>query len=163
MAEEILYLTEEGLEKLQQRYHDLVHVEREKNKQELAEARSLGDLSENADYDAARERQAEIENEIAKLEYQLTPGHYEIIKAGKSKTVTIGSTVKMQFLDTMEEAEYQILGSTEADPLNGVISNETPLARAILDHKVGDEVEVNVKAPYKVKIVKISTSSKKNA
>ena len=119
----ITYVTEEGLQNLQKEYDNLVHVEREKVKAELAEARSQGDLSENADYDAARERQSEVESRIVELENMLQPGHYEIIKKGGKKEVNLGSTVKVEFNDTHEVEVYSIVGSTEADPLNGKISN----------------------------------------
>ncbi len=157
MADNIIYVTEEGLKKLQDEYDNLVHVVREEVKAELAEARSQGDLSENADYDAAREKQSEVESRIVELENMLQPGHYEIISTKKSgkKTVHIGSTVELEFLDTNEKATYTIVGSTEADPLNGKLSNETPVAQAILDAKVGQECEVEVKKPYKVLIVNI--------
>ncbi len=150
-----LQVTEEGLKKLQDEYDNLVHVVREEVKAELAEARSLGDLSENADYDAARDKQSQVESRIAQLETMLQPGNYEIIKlkSGRSKTVSIGSTVTIRFLDTNEEMSYSIVGSTEADPLNGKLSNETALARAILDHKIGETVEVSAKIPYSVEIV----------
>lgn len=149
------YLTEEGLKKLQDEYDNLVHVVREEVKAELKEARSLGDLSENADYDAARDKQAQVESRIQELEYMLQ--HVEMIdtKHGSKKIVHVGSTVKIEFLDTKEEATYSIVGSTEADPLNGKLSNETPLARAILDKKVGETVEVNAKVPYSVIIVSV--------
>ena len=83
--------------------------------------------------------------------------HIEIIDTKKSgsKTVQIGSTVEIEFLDTQETSTYSIVGSTEADPLNGKLSNETPLAQAILNKKVGATVTVNVKKPYKVIIVKV--------
>ena len=154
MADNKNYLTEEGLKKLQEEYHNLVHVEREIVKAELKEARSLGDLSENADYDAAREKQAQVEHRISEIEDMLK--NYEMIdtKSG-SKVVQIGSTVKVQFEDTKEEAEYRIVGKTEADPLSGLISNETPLAKAILDKKAGQTAEVHAKIPYRVLIVKI--------
>ena len=157
MADNIIYVTEEGLKKLQDEYDNLVHVVREEVKAELAEARSQGDLSENADYDAAREKKSEVESRIVELENMLQPGHYEIISTKKSgkKTVHIGSTVELEFLDTNEKATYTIVGSTEADPLNGKLSNETPVAQAILDAKVGQECEVEVKKPYKVLIVNI--------
>lgn len=154
MTEEVKHLlTEEGLRKTQEEYDHLVHVVREEVKRELAEARSLGDLSENADYDAARDKQSQVESRIVELEEILQ--HHTIIEAGgsKSKTISVGSTVTLQFLDTGETATYSIVGSTEADPLNGKLSNETPLAKAILDHKVGDTVTVSVKVPYDVKIV----------
>ena len=154
MADKI-YVTEEGLQKLRDEYNNLVHVVREEVKSELAEARSLGDLSENADYDAARDKQARVESRISELESMLN--HYEIIDPTKSskKVVSIGSTVRIEFLDTKEEAEYTIVGSTEADPLNGKLSNETPLALAILDSKVGQTVNVNVANPYQVIIIDI--------
>ena len=157
MAEENkIYVTEEGLKKLQERYDYLVHVEREKNKEELAEARSLGDLSENADYDAAREKQTQIEQEIQELEYKIQPGNYEINKkvSGRTKTVYNGSTVVLKFSDTGEEMTYALCGSDEADPLNGKLSLDSLLAKSIMGHKVGDVVDVDAKIPYSVTIVK---------
>lgn len=155
MAENKIYVTEEGLQKLKDEYNNLVHVVREEVKSELAEARSLGDLSENADWDAARDKQAQVESRIAELESMLN--HYELIdtKSGSKKIVNIGSTVKIEFLDTKEEAEYTIVGSTEADPLNGKLSNETPLAKAIIDARVGDTRTVDVASPYEVIIIDI--------
>jgi transcription elongation factor GreA len=156
MAENKIYVTEEGLQKLKDEYNNLVHVVREEVKSELAEARSLGDLSENADWDAARDKQAQVESRIAELEGMLN--HYELIdtKKGSKRIVHIGSTVKIEFLDTKEEAEYTIVGSTEADPLNGRLSNETPLAQAILDSRVGDTRTVDVAVPYDVIIIDIN-------
>ncbi len=157
MSEEKIYVTEEGLKKLQDEYYHRVHVEREEVKAELKEARSQGDLSENADYDAARDKQAQVEHRITELESMLS--RIEIIDTKKSgnKTVQIGSTVEIEFLDTHETGTYTIVGSTEADPLNGKLSNETPLAIAVLDKKVGATCTVaTVKKPYKVLIVKIS-------
>ncbi len=150
-----IYVTEEGLQKLKDEYNNLVHVVREQVKDELKEARSLGDLSENADYDAARDKQAQVESRITQLEGMLQ--NYELIdtEAQGGSTVHIGSTVTVHFEDTDETSEYTIVGSTEADPLNGKLSNETPLAMAILDKAVGQYAEVNVKHPYKVKIVDI--------
>jgi transcription elongation factor GreA len=152
-----IYVTEEGLKKLQDEYDNLVHVVREEVKAELAEARSLGDLSENADYDAARDRQSEVESRIVELEDMLQQGHYEIIntKKGGKKTVRIGTTVTLEFMDTKEKATYTILGSNEADPLNGKLSNETPLAGAIMDARVGDVRDVEIAKPYQVKIIAI--------
>ena len=150
-----IYLTQDGLKKLQDEYHHRVHGVREEVKSELKEARSLGDLSENADYDAARDKQSQVESRIVELENMLQ--HYVLIdtKHGSKKIVRIGSTVTLEFLDTKEEATYTIVGSTEADPLNGKLSNETPLALAILDSKVGQTVNVNVANPYQVIIVDI--------
>ena len=154
MAEDKIYVTEEGYKQLQDEYQNLVHVVREEVKAELKEARSLGDLSENADYDAAREKQSQVESRISELENMLR--HIEIINTkGSSKTVRIGSTVTIEFMDTNKTETFTIVGSTEADPLNGKLSNETPLAIAILDKKVGSTVTVNVKEPYEVLIVKV--------
>lgn len=156
MADNTIYVTEEGLKKLQEEYHHLVHEVRESVKNDLAEARAQGDLSENADYDAAREMQAQVEARIAELEVNLQ--NYVLIDTnskGKTNTVKIGTTVQLEFLDVKEVSEYMIVGSTEADPLHGKLSNETPLAQAILDHKVGDTVEVNVAKPYQVIIISI--------
>lgn len=156
MEENKIYVTEEGLQKLKDEYQNLVHVVREEVKSELAEARSLGDLSENADWDAARDKQAQVESRIAELESMLS--HYELIdmKKGAKKIVSIGSTVKLEFLDTQEEGTYTIVGSTEADPLNGKLSNETPLAKAIMDARVGDTRTVEVANPYEVIIIEIN-------
>lgn len=155
MTDSKIYVTEDGLKKLQDEYNNLVHVVREEVKSELKEARSLGDLSENADYDAAREKQAQVESRIVELEAMLS--NYEIIdmKKNGSKTVHIGATVKLEFMDTKQEAVYTIVGSTEADPLNGKLSNESPLAQAIMDKKVGTTVTVPVAKPYKVIIVNV--------
>ncbi len=155
MAEEKIYVTEEGLKKLQDEYEHLVHVVREEVKAELKEARALGDLSENADYDAARDMQAQVESRILQLENMLQ--HYELIDTTKSgsKTVHIGSEVTLLFLDTKEEQTFRIVGSTEADPLNGKLSNETPLAQAILDKSVGSIVEIPAKMPYEVEILNL--------
>ena len=155
MSEDKIYVTKEGLKKLQDEYDNLVHVVREQVKSDLKEARALGDLSENADYDAARDMQAQVESRIAELESMLS--RYEIIETSKggSKTVRIGSTVTVKFLDTNKTEVFTIVGSTEADPLNGKLSNETPLAQAILDKKVGTTVTVQVKVPYDVTVEKV--------
>ena len=155
-----IYVTEEGLQQLQDEYYNLVHVVREEVKSELAEARSLGDLSENADYDAARDKQSQVESRIVELENMLR--HYELIDKNEqpkkgNKVVKIGFTVTLQFLDTNEEETYTIVGSTEADPLNGKLSNETPLAQAILEAKVGQVREVTgIAKPYSVKILSVN-------
>lgn len=152
--EKKVYLTEQGLKDLQEKYDYLVHTVREEVKAELKEARSLGDLSENADYDAARDKQAQVEASIAELEQMLK--NYELISTkGGTKTVRIGTTVQLQFLDTKEEGTYSIVGRTEADPLNGRISNETPLAQAIMDKHPGQTVEVNCNKPYSVTIISV--------
>ena len=152
--EDKFYVTEEGLEELKKQLDELIHVTRNQVIEELKAARAQGDLSENADYDAARDHQAEVESKIKELEYQIK--NAEIIKDKRTgKTVRIGSTVELKELDIKNTVTYKIVGSVEADPLNGLLSNVTPLAEAILDKKVGDVVTVNVEKPYDVKILNI--------
>ena len=113
-------------------------------------------MSENADYDAARDHQARVEARIRELESMIAKA--EIISEDKSsvanKTVTLGSTVTILDMDTNEEETYTIVGSIESDPLNGKLSNITPLASALMDNKAGDIVTIeNVEEPYDVKII----------
>lgn len=154
-TDDIIYVTQEGLEDLQKEYDHLVHEERAIVIEELKEARAQGDLSENADYDAARDKQARIEDRIKTLENMLK--HVQIIdeQSKGNKVVRIGSTVTLLELDCNNECTYTIVGSVEADPLNGKLSNQTPLASAILEGREGDVVTVNVETPYEVKIVEI--------
>ncbi|MDO4702183.1 MAG: transcription elongation factor GreA [Erysipelotrichaceae bacterium] len=154
MAEKI-YVTQEGLDELLKEQENLLHVVRQEVIEDLQAARAQGDLSENADYDAARDRQARVEARIRDLEIMLQ--NIEIIEdqKGSSKIVKLGSTVTVEEQDTKLKNTYTIVGSVEADPLNGKLSNMTPLAIAILDKKVGAICEVDVDKPYKVKVVSI--------
>jgi len=219
----VIALTIEGLTKLEKEQIRLLHIERVQVVEELKAARSQGDLSENADYDAARDHQARVEATIKENDYVLT--NFELIdldekasreqlqeelenlreekslvndeileakkngvgddnielfeicdklaeigtrirtieyalknettKKSSKKTVKLGSKVVILTLDEEEEEEYTIVGTVEADPINGKISNETPLAMALLERKVGDIVTVFVGHPYKVEIKKI--------
>ncbi|MBQ9425418.1 MAG: transcription elongation factor GreA [Erysipelotrichaceae bacterium] len=153
--EEKFYVTEEGLNDLKKELETLIHVTREEVIEELKAARAQGDLSENADYDAARDHQAKVESRIKELEHQIKNAEI-IAESRKTNFVRIGSTVEIQELDTKHKITYKIVGSVEADPLNGLLSNVTPLAEAILDHKVNDVVTVKVDMPYDVKILKIN-------
>ena len=155
MADDKIYVTQEGLEELKKEQENLIHVVRQEVIEDLKAARAKGDLSENADYDAARDRQAQVEARIRELEVMLN--NIEIIddKQGSVRVAKIGSTVKIEELDTHQIDEFTIVGSVEADPLNGKLSNVTPLAEAILEHKVGQTVEVLVDEPYQVKILEI--------
>ncbi|MDR1795515.1 MAG: transcription elongation factor GreA [Erysipelotrichaceae bacterium] len=156
MAQEKVVVTQEGLEKLLQERENLIHVVRKEVIVDLQNARAQGDLSENADYDAARNRQAEVEARIAELEVMLN--NIELIddnKAGGAKVVKLGSTVTILDMEDKTEEVYTIVGSVEADPLGGKLSNETPLAEALLEGKVGQTVTVHVAEPYKVKILNI--------
>ena len=155
---EKVFVTQEGLEELKQELHRLVHEERNIVINELQEARAQGDLSENADYDAARDHQARVEARIREVEELIS--NVEIIsddkKGKKGKIVGLGSTVKILDLDSNEEETYTIVGSVEADPFNGKLSNATPLAMALLDSKVGSTVKVvGIEEPYEVKILEL--------
>lgn len=155
--QEKVLVTQIGYEELKEELRKLVHEERNVVIQELQEARAQGDLSENADYDAARDHQARVEARIGELENMLS--NIEIIDGNvkvNKKVVSLGSTVKILDLDSNEEETYTIVGSVEADPFNGKLSNVTPLAIALLDSKVGSTVTVtNIEKPYKVKVLSL--------
>lgn len=154
MDKEVL-LTKEGIEKLQDELHQLKDVERKIVVQQLAEARAQGDLSENAEYDAARTKQGQIEGRIMELEAMLSNAKIIEQKAGGVKNVRLGATVEIEVVKTGEKKEYKIVGSVEADPKNGLISNESPLAKAILMQQVGATVVVKAVNQYEVKILNI--------
>lgn len=154
MADEKFYVTEEGLQELKNEFDHLLHVTRAEVIEDLKAARAQGDLSENADYDAARDRQAQVEARIKELEKMIS--NAEIIKDNKASAyVRVGSRVEIEELDTHNICTYTIVGTIEADPLNGKLSNVTPLAEAILDKKVGSICEVDVDKPYDVKILSV--------
>jgi len=154
MEKKSVYLTEEGYEELKKELDELINVKRPLNIKAIKEARALGDLSENAEYDAARNEQAELEGRIQKLEQILE--NVSIIENVDNGTVSIGNTVKIKYVDDDEEDEYQIVGSQEANPFESKISNESPIAKALLGKKVGEIA--NVESPngiYQVKITAI--------
>ena len=149
-----VYLTQEGLDNLKKELDDLINVRRPENVQAIKEARALGDLSENAEYDAARNEQAVIEARIKQLEKMLE--NVSIISDVSTDSVSIGNTVTIKYVDDDEEDEYKIVGSQEADPFEGRISNESPIAQALFDHKVGDIVTVeSPNGSYQVEITAI--------
>lgn len=141
MSNKTIYLTEQGLEELTKELEELKTVKRAEVIQALKEARALGDLSENAEYDAARNEQAIVEGRIKELEIMIE--NVEIISGQSNGKVCIGSTVSLSYIGDDEEEEYTIVGSQEADPFQNKISNESPLALAILGHKKGDVVTVD--------------------
>lgn len=158
MADKIL-LTKEKASEIKKELERLIQEERPKVIRAIQEAREQGDLSENADYDAAKNRQAEIEAKIK--EYQAIVDHAEIIDDKSSKKainkVKVGTKVKILDMSDDESYEYAIVGEVEANPDEDKISNVSPLAIAIIDHTEGDIVEIKgVERPYKVKILKIS-------
>ena len=150
-------LTKAGYKKLQEELKYLVDEAREEVKRQLAEARAQGDLSENADYDAARGKQAEVEGRIKEIENILANADIIEESKGSTKKVGLGSTVTLRFLDSGKEAEYMIVGSVESDPFNGKISNSCALGEAIMGKTIGDIVEVKAIKSYKVEILKIGT------
>ena len=149
-----VYLTQEGLDSLKKELDDLINIRWPENIQAIKEARSLGDLSENAEYDAARNEQAQIEARIKQLEKMLE--NVSIISEVNTDSVGIGNTVSIKYVDDDEEDEYMIVGSQEADPFESKISNESPIAQALFNHKVGDVVTVeSPNGNYEIEIVKI--------
>lgn len=154
MGKEI-YLTEEGLNELQKELDVLKLEKRPEVIAALKDARAQGDLSENAEYDAARSEQAAIEHRIAELEAKLE--NAVVIKDVDTDTVSIGNTVELEFIADKEKEVYTIVGTSESDPFTNRISNESPIAKAIIDAKVGDVRTVICDAGnYEVKIIKIS-------
>ena len=150
-----VYLTQEGYEDLKKELDDLINIKRPANIKAIKEARALGDLSENAEYDAARAEQATVEAKIVELEQMIE--HAVIIKEVKTDKVSIGNNVKIEYVEDKETEEYSIVGSKEADPFNNRISNESPIAQAIIGKKVGDVVKVaSPNGEYEVKILEIS-------
>ncbi len=139
-----IYLTKEGYKALEERLTYLKSKAREEVAKKIGIAREFGDLSENAEYDAAKEEQAHIESEISEVEAKLRFG--KIINKNKIdlNKVSIGCTVKLYDFDFDEEIEYKIIGSTESDPSKGFISNESPVGQAIIGKKIGDVVEVKL-------------------
>lgn len=155
MAIEKIELTKEGEAKLQKELRHLIDIDRPEYLEQLAAARAQGDLSENADYDAARNKQAEVEGRIKEIENTLA--NAKILKEGgkNSKAVALGSTVEIKDLSDGSIATYTIVGTVEAKPTEGLISNVSPLGQALVGKKVGDVVVVRVAREYKVEILKL--------
>ncbi len=142
-------LTKEGLKNLQEEINRLKDVDRLENLEALKDARAQGDLSENADYDAARDKQAEIEGRIKEIEGILL--NYEIIKEDHSNKVNIGKTVVLK-VGLMPEKEYSIVGSIEANPLNGKISNDSPIGKGVIGLQKGAQITVKTETGNEVKV-----------
>lgn len=135
------YMTSEAKAKAEERLKYLTTVKRQEIIERIQEARSHGDLSENAEYDAARNEQATNEGEILELSYQLK--NAEVIEESSDNSeVKFGCTVTVYDEEMGEEASYIIRGTTEADPMRNVISNESPVGKALIGHKKGDRVSV---------------------
>ena len=150
-----IYLTKEGYDEIKEELEYLINVKRPENIIAIKEARALGDLSENADYDAARNEQAELESKIKKL--QAIIDNVTIIEETSKDKIGVGNTVKIAYVDDEDDTdEYKIVGSQEADPFESKISNESPIAKALFNHKVGDVVTVDSpNGAYQVEITAI--------
>ena len=150
-----IYLTKEGYEEIKEELNYLINVRRPENITAIKEARALGDLSENADYDAARNEQAELEDRIKKL--QAVIENVTIIEEVSKDKVGVGNTVTIAYVDDEDDTDqYKIVGSQEADPFESKISNESPIAKALMGHKVGDIVSVeSPNGSYEVKVIEI--------
>ena len=139
-------LTEEGLKALEDELQDLKLNRRKEVAQKIKEARELGDLSENAEYDAAKEEQRDIELRIEEIDKILKNAELVTDDDVDSSVINIGCTVRIKDLEYDEELEYKIVGSTEANSLKGKISNESPVGKALIGAKVGQKVEVETPA-----------------
>ena len=153
--EKELYLTEEGLEEIKKELDELKLVKRPEVINALKDARAQGDLSENAEYDAARTEQAIVESRIKDLEAMLERA--VVITKVDTDVVSIGTKVTLEYIDDEDTEEYSIVGSQEADPFSNKISNESPIAKAIMGLKVGSVVSVDSpNGKYDVKILAIN-------
>lgn len=144
MPEEEVLLTREGYDKINEEYEQLISVTRKEIAERIKEARDFGDISENAEYDAAKNEQAEIEERIQKLEALIRNATIIDDTSDRKGIVDVGDTVVLRQVGQKKEIKYQIVGSTEADPFEGKISNESVVGAALLGKKVGDKVEVEV-------------------
>lgn len=154
MSKSKFELTLEGQREFMEELEYLKNVKRKENIQALQEARSQGDLSENAEYDAARDEQAQIEARIAQIENILK--NATIIKSDNSDKITIGKEVVFKEYPDGEVETYYIVGSEEADPFNGKISADSPVAKALIGHKTSDIVEISTPGEsYKVQILEV--------
>lgn len=157
MSKKLYELTKEGIETLKEELIDLKDVQRPNNLVLLKEARAQGDLSENADYDAARDEQSKIESRIAEIENILK--NTKVIKASSSsQQVDIGKTVKIKYIETDKIKEFRLVGTIEANPKDSKVSVESVIGRSILNHEKGDVI--TVKTPnnrtYNILIMEVS-------
>lgn len=153
MSEKKNLLTYEGLKKLEDELQDLKVVQRKEIAQKIKEAREQGDLSENAEYDAAKDEQRDIELRIEELEKLLKNAEVVVEDEIDLEKISVGCQVKVLEIEEDEEMEFRIVGSTEANSLQNKISNESPVGHALLGKKVGDVVDVETQVgviQYKV-------------
>lgn len=160
MHEKKNILTYEGLRKYEEELHDLKVVKRQEVAQKIKEAREQGDLSENAEYDAAKDEQRDIEARIEELEKILKNAEVVVEEEVDLDKINIGCQVKILDMEYGDELDYKIVGSTEADSLKGKISNESPVGKALMGRKAGDVVEVETPAgTFSYKVLGIQRSN----
>ena len=153
-AKKEIFLTKNGLDEVMEELNDLKQNVRPEVISQIKEARAQGDLSENAEYHAARDRQGHVEARIKELEYIVD--NATIIEEGKKGTISVGSTVEIKYIDDDEIETYTIVGSTEADPFENKISNESPIAVGIMGKKVKDIVTIeSPNGSYDIEIISI--------
>ena len=160
MADKKHILTYAGLKQYEDELQNLKVVKRKEVAQKIKEAREQGDLSENAEYDAAKDEQRDIEARIEELEKILKNAEVVVEDEVDLDKINIGCIVKILDVEYSEELDYKIVGSTEANSLKGKISNESPVGKALIGHKVGDTVEVETPAGvFAYKILEIQRSN----
>ena len=153
-------LTYEGLQKLERELHNLKVVKRKEVAQKIKEAREQGDLSENAEYDAAKDEQRDIEARIDEIEKILKNAEVVVEEEVDLDKISVGCRVKILDMEYDEELDYKIVGSTEANSLKGKISNESPVGKALLGAKVGEVVTVETQAgDLNYKVLEIQRSN----
>jgi transcription elongation factor GreA len=135
-------ITREGLEKLKQELHNIFTVERPRNIKAIEEARSHGDLSENAEYHAAKERQSFLEAKINELEMAISRAEVIEIGTGQTETIIFGTTVELRNIADNQNVKYQLLGPYESDPESGRISVTSPLGKALIGKEEGDDIKI---------------------
>ena len=156
MPEKKNILTYAGLKKLEEELHDLKVNRRREIAEKIKEARAQGDLSENAEYDAAKDEQRDIEIRIEELETLLKNAEVVVEDEVETDSISVGCIVKVRHMASKKNLEYKLVGSTEADSLKGSISNESPLGQALIGKKVGETVTVDAPAgSFQYKILDI--------
>ena len=160
MDEKEIFLTAEGLKKLELELEELKTVKRQEIAEKIKVARDFGDLSENSEYDEAKNEQAQIEEKIVKLDNMIANAKIIDEVELDTKTVNVGATVTLVQVESKKKVEYTIVGSAESNPLKGKISNESPIGKAILGKKKGNKVQVQLPngnvVEYKIQNIKIN-------
>ncbi|UJL44918.1 transcription elongation factor GreA [Virgibacillus sp. NKC19-16] len=154
--EKSYYMTQEGKEKIEEELHELKTTKRQEVVERIKVARDFGDLSENSEYDAAKDEQAFVESRIAQVEKMIRNAVIIENDNDNPDIVSLGKSVTFKELPDGEEETYRIVGSAEADPFEGKISNDSPMAKSLIGHEIGTEVAVATPGgDIQVKIVKV--------